>query len=136
IAQERIAREPFRYYVKLPAKRAFALWFDSHSKYYPFDGELFPLQNLDEDENQHIWLPIFDALTWIYTILALAGALVLWRGQEWRWLILAALLIFPRILFFATLENPEPRYVVELFAFTSALGGISLSRIKFKWRRG
>jgi 4-amino-4-deoxy-L-arabinose transferase-like glycosyltransferase len=136
IAHDRIERAPFRYYVKLPAKRAFALWFDTHSKYYPFDGELFPLKDLDEDENQHIWLPIFAILMWIYTLSAIAGAFVLWRGRKIRWLILVALLIFPRILFFASLENPEPRYVVELFAFTAVLGGIALSRIKFRWRRG
>ncbi|HEY0429674.1 MAG TPA: glycosyltransferase family 39 protein [Pyrinomonadaceae bacterium] len=136
IAQERIARAPFRYYVKLPVKRAAALWFDTHSKYYSFDGELFPLNDLDEDENQHIWLPIFDAVTWLYTVLAVAGAFVLWSGRKTRWLILVVLLIFPRIVFFASLENPEPRYVVELFAFTAVLGGIALARIKFKWRRG
>lgn len=136
LARERIAREPFYCYVSLPAERAVALWFDTHSKYYPFDGELFPLKDLDEDESQQIWLPVFDALTWLYTILAFAGAFILWRTGETRWLILAALLIFPRILFFATLENPEPRYVVELFAFTAVLGGIGLSRIKFKWGSG
>jgi hypothetical protein len=33
IADERIARSPARYYLFLPAKRAAALWFDSHSLY-------------------------------------------------------------------------------------------------------
>ena len=36
------------------------------------------------------------------------------------------------LIFFSTLENPEPRYVVELFAFTSILGGIAIARIRFK----
>ncbi|MGI8468172.1 MAG: ArnT family glycosyltransferase [Pyrinomonadaceae bacterium] len=135
IADERIARAPFRYYVGLPAKRAASMWLDTHSQYYPFAGELFPLKDLDEDENQQIWLPVFAVLTWIYTLFGIVGAFVLWRTRSIRWLLLAALLIFPRVAFFAMLENPEPRYVVELFAVASALGGIALAHIKFKRRK-
>jgi hypothetical protein len=43
IGQERVAHSRFRYYVVLPAKRAMTLWFDTHSQYYPFNGELLPL---------------------------------------------------------------------------------------------
>ena len=42
------------------------------------------------------------------------------------------LMTLPRLIFLSTLENPEPRYVVELFAFTSILGGIAIARIRFK----
>jgi len=42
---------------------------------------------------------------------------------------LATLMVFLRFGFFATLENPEPRYVVEVFPFLSILGGIALVRI-------
>jgi hypothetical protein len=59
----------------------------------------------------------------------------LWRIGQPRWLILAALVAFPRIAFFATLENPEPRYYVELFAIVALLGGIALSHIKFRRRK-
>ncbi len=132
IARERIARHPLRYYVWLPAKRAAALWFDTHSQYWPFEGELFPLDDLDHQIHQHIWLPLFAALTWIYTLLGLAGAWLLWRGRQFaarRWLLLVALLIFLRLGFFSTMENPEPRYVVEFFPFLAALGGIAIARI-------
>jgi hypothetical protein len=44
-------------------------------------------------------------------------------------LLLAVLLIFLRLGFFATMENPEPRYVVEVFPFLSILGGIALVRL-------
>src|SRR5437867_10383549 len=36
IARERVARAPFRYYIRLPLARGAALWFDTHSQYYPF----------------------------------------------------------------------------------------------------
>ncbi|MFL6228119.1 MAG: phospholipid carrier-dependent glycosyltransferase [Pyrinomonadaceae bacterium] len=130
LADERVRRVPLRYYAWLPLKRAAALWFDTHSQYYPFSGELFPLDDLDYDERQQYWLPLFAALTWGYTILGAAGCWTLWherRTGAWAWLLLALLLTVPRLAFMSSLENPEPRYVVELFVFLAALGGIALS---------
>src|SRR5258705_1277090 len=132
IARERIARHPFRYYVWLPLKRAHSLWFDTHSDYYPFHGCLVPLEDLDYDIHQQYFLPAFAALTLIYTLLGLAGAWFLWQTRNFSarlWLLLAALMIFLRVGFFASLENPEPRYVVEVFPFLFILGGIAVGRI-------
>ncbi|MGI8789156.1 MAG: hypothetical protein ACR2HG_15565 [Pyrinomonadaceae bacterium] len=130
IADKKIERAPVRYYLFLPAKRAAALWFDSHSLYYPFGGQMSPVGDLDTDVNQQYWLPLFTALMWIYTLLAIGGAIFLWRNRAdkniLRWLILLALMTLPRIVFFSTVENPEPRYVVELFVFAAILGGFYL----------
>src|SRR5262249_26074677 len=57
IASERIARHPFRYYIVNRLKRASSIWFDTHSQYYPFQGELLPLSGLDTDLHQQYWLP-------------------------------------------------------------------------------
>jgi hypothetical protein len=132
LARERISRSPFRYYVLLPYKRAVSLWFDTHSQYYPFEGELLPLDDMDHTTHQHLWLPFFTALTWIYTLLGIAGALLLWRTRDFgarRWVILVALIVFSRLAFFASLENPEPRYVVEFFPLLSVLAGIATIHI-------
>ncbi len=132
IAQERIARNPGRYYVWLPLKRAHSLWFDTHSQYYPFEGELLPLDDLDYDIHQQYWLPLFAALTFIYTVLGIAGGWFLWRRRDFisqQWVLLATLMIFLRLGFFATLENPEPRYAVEIFPFLSILGSIAVARM-------
>lgn len=138
IAKERIARKPLRYYLLLPSQRAVSLWFDTHSQYYPFEGELLPLGNLDYKAQQQIWLPLFALLTLIYTVLGILGARLLWQSREREargWLVLAALLIFLRLAYLATLENPEPRYTVELFPFVAVLGGIALTRIGNEVRR-
>jgi len=45
------------------------------------------------------------------------------------------LIIFLRLAFFATLENPEPRYVVEFFPFLSILGGIAISHITYALKK-
>ena len=136
IADERIDHSPVRYYLFVPVRRAAALWFDSHSLYYPFGGQMSPVSDLDYDEYQQYWLPAFTLLTWFYTLLAIGGAFVLWRNRTnknmLRWLILISLVTLPRIAFFASIENPEPRYVVELFVFAAILGGFFLGNLKLR----
>lgn len=127
IGHERVARSPLRYYVKLPLKRAITLWFDTHSQYYPFNGELLPLEDLDHDIHQQYWLPLFAGLTAVYSLLGVIGGWMLWRSGDKRWLLMVALLIFLRLGFFATLENPEPRYTVEIFPFLILVGAAGLS---------
>jgi len=132
IARERIARHPFRHYVWLPIKRARTMWFDTHSQYWPFEGELLPLDDLDYDIHQQFWLPLFAGLTAVYTLLGLAGAWVLWRARKFearQWLLLAALAVGLRLVLFSSLENPEPRYVVEFFPILCVLGGLFVGRI-------
>ena len=132
LASERIQRSPLRYYLQLPAKRAMNLWFDTHSQYYPFEGTLLPLEDLDYDIHQQFWLPLFMGLTLLYTWFGLVGGWFLWRSRQFaarRWLLLCVLVIFLRLAFFSTLENPEPRYVVEFFPFLTILGGIALPRL-------
>src|SRR5690349_950198 len=90
IAQERVAHSRLRYYVLLPLKRAKTLWFDTHSQYYPFNGELLPLADLDHDIHQQYWLPLFAGLTWIYTLLGVIGGWLLWRSRDRRWLLMIA----------------------------------------------
>lgn len=132
IARERISRHPLRYYLLLPAKRAVALWFDTHSQYWPFEGDLLPLKDLDYDIHQHWWLPLFAGLTSLYTILGVIGGWFMWRSRLFQarlLLILATLIIFLRLGFLSTMENPEPRYTVEFFPLLAILGGIALAHL-------
>lgn len=128
LAAERIARHPVRYYFIVPLKRAAALWFDTHSQYYPFQGQLLPLSALDPDLHQQYWLPLFVCLTLLYTGLGFSGAWLLWRYKSSRaWLLMLALLIAPRLALLASMENPEPRYTVEFFAFVIAAGSLTMT---------
>ncbi len=132
LASERIARNPIRYYLWLPARRAVWLWFDTHSQYYPFEGELLPLRALDYESNQQVWLPLFAILTFIYTALGIAGGWLLWQTRTSlarQWVLLAALMMILRLGYFATLETPESRYVMPLFPFLSMLGALALTRV-------
>lgn len=130
IAAERISRHPFRYYVLMPLRRARALWFNTHSDFWPFEGTLLPLEDLDYDIHQHIWLPLFAIIVAIYTIGGFGGGYVLWTTEDFfarLWLLMISLIVVLRLGFLSTLENPEPRYVVEFFPFLAALGGIAVS---------
>lgn len=130
IARARIARNPVAYYFFVPLKRACSLWFDTHSQYYTFQGELLPLSALDMDIHQQYWLPLFMLLTIVFSLLGLAGGWVLWRDPaSRRWVLLLALLIIPRLAFLTSMENPEPRYVVEFFAFVIAAGSLSFTAL-------
>lgn len=137
IARERITAHPFRYYVLLPLKRAHSLWFDTHSQYYPFEGDLLPLEDLDYSIHQQFWLPLFAFLTLIYSVLGIAGGWFLTTTKDANarlFVLLVALMVFIRIGFFATLENPEPRYVVEVFPLLAILGGVAVTRLVEKAR--
>ena len=126
IARERIARNPFRYFVGLPVRRAVSLWFDTHSQFYAFEGRLFPWSDLDTEAHQQYWLPAFMLLLWMYTLAAVAGGWIMWRGERTRrWLLLLALLIVPRLAFLSFQEHPEGRYTVEFFPLVAAAAGLA-----------
>jgi hypothetical protein len=126
LTRERIARSPIRYYLVVPLKRAASMWFDTHSQYYPFEGELLPLSELDTDLHQEYWLPLFMLLTVFYTCFGLIGAWLIWREKpSRRWVLLLALLIVPRLVILARMENPEPRYIVEFFAFVLPVASLA-----------
>jgi 4-amino-4-deoxy-L-arabinose transferase-like glycosyltransferase len=132
IARERLARHPVLYYFWLPIKRARTMWFDTHSQYWPFEGALLPLEDLDYEHHQQIWLPLFAGLTAIYTLVGLAGAWLLMESGGFegrRWLLLTMLAIVLRLILFSSMENPEPRYLVEFFPFLCVLGGIAIGRV-------
>ena len=133
LARERATRDPWRYHVVLPLRRAVNLWFGPHATYYDFDGPLFPLDDIKPGFAPHFWLPVFFGLVCGYSILGLAG----WwrlaktrppeRADSWRWLVLIVLIVVPRWAYLATLENTEPRYMVEIFPFLFVLGGLALA---------
>ena len=127
IANERIARHPFRYYVLTPARRAHSLWFNTHSDFYPFDGDALPLNNPEHSPGQNFWLPIFAVIVAIYTLLGVAG--FVWMAMSGafyaRVVVLMIFLIFAtRLALFSMAVSVEPRYVVELFTFVMAAASL------------
>ena len=88
----------------------------------PSRASCFLFEEMDHENHQAFWLPVFFLLTLSYTFAGVAGAWQLWKTDGVArmailWLLLAAFLILPRWIYMATLENTEPRYVVEFFPF-------------------
>ena len=139
IANERIARHPFRYYFLMPARRAHSLWFNTHSDFYPFDGDALPLNNPEHSPGQNFWLPAFAVIVAIYTLLGIAG--FIWMAMSGafyaRAVVLMIFLIFAtRLVLFSMAVSVEPRYVVEFFPFLSAAGGIAIVEMLSRLKRG
>ena len=138
IAAERIARHPFRYYVMLPLRRAHALWFNTHSDFYPFVGNALPLLSPENNRAENFWLPIFAVLVGIYTVLGVGGLILLAMngGLEGRvWALLVALIFIARLVLFSTAVSVEPRYVVEFFPFLAATGAMGILNFKDWFKR-
>jgi 4-amino-4-deoxy-L-arabinose transferase-like glycosyltransferase len=123
LAKERTARHPLRTYLWLPVGRAFTLWFSPRIELLPLSGKAFPLAEAWEDDpvDQSVTI-FFTLLTVCYLALAAWGAKRLWC-QEAAHTAVALLLTFLilRTVFLATLETPEPRYVLECFPGILAL---------------
>jgi len=131
LARERTARHPLRTYVWLPVARAVTIWFTPRIELLPFSGQVFPLRQAWQDDpiDQSVTVGFF-LLNAYYVALAVLGA---WRiSRENPSVRLAVALLFGYILlrtaFLATLETPEPRYVLECFPALLALAGQLFTR--------
>src|SRR6185503_1761361 len=138
IAAERIARHPFRYYVVLPLRRAHALWFNTHSDFYPFNGDALPLNNPENNRAENFWLPIFAVLVGIYTVLGVGGLVLLAMNggfHERVWVLMVALIVTTRLALFSMAVSVEPRYVVEFFPFLAVTAAIAIMNFKDWFKR-
>lgn len=128
IAAERVARHPLRHYVELPVERALSMWLDTHSRYFPFAGQLWPASARPPGTLAMLALVTCAALTALYGVVGSLGALRLVRtGHGAPWLALLVLLVLPRLALLAQYANPEPRYTTEFFLLLSAAaGGLAL----------
>jgi 4-amino-4-deoxy-L-arabinose transferase-like glycosyltransferase len=123
LARERTARHPLRTYLWIPAARALMLWLTPRIELLPLSGKVFPLAEAWEDDpvDQSVTAG-FVLLNVLYLALAVWGTWRLWWHPATR--SAATLLvgfIVLRTAFLATLETPEPRYVLVCFPAVLAL---------------
>jgi hypothetical protein len=52
---------------------------------------------------------------------------LLFQRRTWTWAVFVLVIAVPRAAFLGTLENPEPRYLMELFLYAAILAGIAMS---------
>ena len=109
LAEQRVASSPWRYYVWLPAVRIVDMWLRPRTEILPSDIRWWEF----DDEPKWSALAIFLMLVnFFYVFAAMAGW---WRARFTKQLGLLLTFVVLRSLFLGTLENPEPRYVLECF---------------------
>jgi 4-amino-4-deoxy-L-arabinose transferase-like glycosyltransferase len=122
LAQERVAHSPFRYYVWLPFLRIADLWLRPRT-------ELLPIASRWWEFSAHPQESAF-ALGWAaLDIFFIAAAL--WGWRKTRLGIAGVALIgyvLLRSLYLSSMENPEPRYVLECFPVVLALAGCAFAK--------
>jgi hypothetical protein len=127
LARERLARHPLHCTIGVGARRAFALWFDTHSDFYPFAGPLLPWAKAPNSER--VLRAAFMLLVWLYTAFSAAAVTRLWRSAEARdWALPLLAFVVLRIVLLSTMENPEPRYTMEFFPLLASLIALGCAR--------
>lgn len=122
LAQERIHRSRFRYYIWLPFLRVADMWLRPRT-------ELLPLETRWWEFSKHpaeSWFSLLWAAINLFYLLAAFRGWLNWRlGLPGAMLVGFVLL---RSAFLGSLENPEPRYVLECFPVILALAGGAFAR--------
>jgi hypothetical protein len=131
LAQERTARHPLRTYVWLPVARAFTIWFTPRIELLPFSGQVFPVRESWREDPIDLTVTLsYFVLNLLYVVLAVRGALRVWRENSSLGLAVGLLLgyVLLRTAFLTTLETPEPRYVLVCLPAILALAGQVFAR--------
>ena len=109
LAAARVRRAPLRYYVWLPITRIADMWLRPRTEILPSNTRWW---EFDEDPK---WLALglsVGVINLLYIGAAVAGLV---RGRFAAFLGLPLTFVILRTAFLGTLENPEPRYTLEMY---------------------
>jgi len=109
LAQQKIHRHLFRYYVGLPVLRLLDMWFRPRTAMLPFDVHWWTFRT-------NPWNTVGCALIALLNLMLVGAAVVgIFRGEPVRYM--ALLLVFPavRCIFLMAIGTAEDRYTLECF---------------------
>jgi 4-amino-4-deoxy-L-arabinose transferase-like glycosyltransferase len=121
LANQRIARHPFRYFVGLPALRIADMWLRPRTEMLPLDSRWWAY---DDDLHDSLIATAWGLLNLLFVVAAVMGVA---QGPRPRYLALMLLFVVLRSLFLGTLENPEPRYTLECYPVVLVLAAAWIS---------
>jgi hypothetical protein len=110
LARERIRHRPLRYYVWLPAARIVDMWLRPRTAMLGIMERWWEYWVDPVDFSKAV---AYGLLNLAYVVLALWGMLMQRKRVRYAGLLISFFLL--RSLFLGTLENPEPRYTLEMF---------------------
>ena len=122
IAEARIRLHPLRYYLWLPMLRIADMWLRPRTEILPPDTRWW------EFDDELKWSALAIGLGVINLFYVLSAA-VGWLGsRKIPWIGLLVLFVALRSAFLGTMENPEPRYTLEMFPAVIAFAAAALTR--------
>jgi 4-amino-4-deoxy-L-arabinose transferase-like glycosyltransferase len=122
LAKSRVEYNPLRYTIWLPFLRTADMWLRPRTEILNIDTRWW---DFDAHKKESAFALVWGGLNLLLILLACRGWLQ-WRlGVAGVFLISFILL---RSIFLSTLENPEPRYVLECFPILLALAGGAFAR--------
>lgn len=122
ISAQRIQTHPIRYYLGLPILRILDMWLRPRTETLPCDSRWW------EFNDEPKWSAVaigFGALNLAYVLCAMVGGLKFRTTATIGMLVLFVIL---RSAFLGTLENPEPRYTLEMYPVVIVLAAAAFVR--------
>ncbi len=116
MANERIKRAPFRYYVWLPVLRIADMWLRPRTEMLPLNTRWWEYA---DDTEGCVLATLWGALSLLFLFAAVMGLV---RGPRPQYLALMMLFVLLRSAFLGTLENPEPRYTLGVLSGGAVAG--------------
>jgi 4-amino-4-deoxy-L-arabinose transferase-like glycosyltransferase len=134
LASQRIRAHPLRYYIELPGLRILDMWLRPRTETLPSDSRWW---EFNDERKWSVLAVALGAINLGYLMCALVGWL---RSRSVQWMELLILFVVLRSLFLGTLENPEPRYTLEMFPIViilaSVRGGLEVKTRDRDWVGG
>ena len=109
IASERIHAHPLRYYIGLPLLRILDMWLRPRTEMLPCDSRWW---EFNDEPKWSVLAIAFGVINLGYLLCALVGWM---RSRKLELVAVPILLVILRSAFLGTLENPEPRYTLEMY---------------------
>jgi 4-amino-4-deoxy-L-arabinose transferase-like glycosyltransferase len=124
LATERIHAHSLRYYAALPLLRILDMWLRPRTEMLPCDTRWW---EFNDDLQWSILAVGFGVINLGYFVCALAGWMYARRVPL---IALLALFVVLRSGFLGTLENPEPRYTLEMYPVAIVLAACALGKMR------
>jgi Dolichyl-phosphate-mannose-protein mannosyltransferase len=124
LAEERIRSHPFRYYVTLPILRILDMWLRPRTEMLPCDSRWW------EFNDDAIWSTLAIGLGVINLGYFLCALLGWFYARRFAFVGVLVLFVALRSIFLGTLENPEPRYTLEMYPVVIVLAAYALGSLR------
>jgi hypothetical protein len=124
LATKRIRAHPLRYYISLPVLRILDMWLRPRTEMLPCDTRWW---EFNDDLQWSILAVGFGVINLAYFLCALVGWMY---ARRLPLIALLALFVVLRSGFLGTLENPEPRYTLEMYPVVIVLAAFALGKMR------